>query len=340
LAQAIGRVDGEVLMGGRKVSRIDGELQRDLFDSPLTGQAHSERNLLQYPFFDLSKQAARKKISFFSGNVRIDVKAVEGQGIATIYDRDILFYAAGILREKIKEGVIPPPKELVFQAADFYRVAGRSRSNRNYENLESALERLLGTLNKTNLEVGGRGRTGWFTWLAQGTTCVYDIDEKTGERSMKAVRLVLGDWVYDAIVSSPELLSVPDSYFDLKPIFRRLYDIARVNCVNGPWRTTLGQLHYDVGSDGDLPEFKRAVKQAEAAGLPSFEVRITSEFLAPEVEPTNVDGEAQAKPKRGRPSIKNQIVEFLPSKRKLSAKKPTKRIPTETEEPLVLPVAD
>src|SRR3954451_22853004 len=135
-----------------------------------------------------------------------------GQGIATIYDRDILFYAAGILREKIKEGISPPPKELVFQAADFYRVAGRSRSNRNYENLESSLERLLGTLNKTNLEVGGRGRTGWFTWLAQGTTCVYDIDEKKGERSMKAVRLVLGDWVYDAIVSSPELLSVPDSY--------------------------------------------------------------------------------------------------------------------------------
>jgi hypothetical protein len=155
---------------------------------------------------------------------------------------------------------------------------------------------------------------------------------------MKAVRLVLGDWVYDAIVSSPELLSVPDSYFDLKPIFRRLYDIARVNCVNGPWQTTLGQLHYDVGSDGDLPEFKRAVKQAEGAGLPSFEVRVTNEFLSPEVE--LVDGEPKPKPKRGRPSIRNQIVEFLPSKRKLSAKKPGKRITTAKEEQSAVPIAD
>jgi len=319
---------------GRKVTRGAATLQRDLFDSPLTGQAQSERNLLLYPFFDLNKQPGRKRITFFSDNVKIDVKAVEGQGIATIYDRDLLFYAAGLLREKVRAGASPPPKELVFQAADFYRISGRSRSSKNYENLESTLERLTGTLNKTNIEAGGRGKTGWFTWLAEGTCCVYEIDDD-GERHMIAVKLVLGDWVWNAIVSSPELLAVPDAYFDLKPILRRLYDIARVRCTDAPWRTTLGELHYIVGSGGDLPEFKRAVREAQEIGLPGFDVRLTDEFQVQEVE---AGGEPKPQ-KRGRPSVKGQVVEFTPSRRRLAGKKVTRRRKAEEGEP-ELPMAE
>jgi hypothetical protein len=55
-----------------------------LFDSPLTGRVNSEHNLMLYPFFDLSRNAERKRLSFIDHNVKIEVRAMEGQGLATI----------------------------------------------------------------------------------------------------------------------------------------------------------------------------------------------------------------------------------------------------------------
>ena len=63
--------------------------QLELFDSPLQGNVKGERHIMEFPFFDLSKRARRKRLIFSDQErgVTIEIKAIEGSGIATIYDK-------------------------------------------------------------------------------------------------------------------------------------------------------------------------------------------------------------------------------------------------------------
>jgi plasmid replication initiation protein len=273
-----------------------------LFDSPLTGRVNSEHNLMLYPFSDLSRNAERKRLSFIDHNVKIEVRAMEGQGIATIYDRDLIIYAASIIVEKIERGEVPL-RELIFTANDFFRVASRDTSKNSYELLEGVVERLKSTTIKTNIETGGQGVTGWFNWLSEGTQLVYDIDPETGKRTLRAVRIVLCEWLFRAILRDRRMLAVPHCYFDLCPIDRRLWDLCRVNCQEGEmWRPTMQELHRSVGSDTTIADFKKSVvAAAERNALPSFSIHLTDERAHV--------GERR----RGRPSVATQIVEFRPT---------------------------
>jgi plasmid replication initiation protein len=57
-------------------------------------------------------------------------------------------------------------QDFYFTAHDLFRVTGVSGSSRSYTRLSDALERLQGTQIKTNIEAGGEGQAGFFSWLS------------------------------------------------------------------------------------------------------------------------------------------------------------------------------
>jgi plasmid replication initiation protein len=133
-----------------------------ILDSPLMKAVHSDRYLLEYPFFDLSKTAKRKRLAFSDGPVTIEVKAIEGQGVATIFDRDMIMYVASLMVQKIEAGE-NPGRDFVFSGRDFCLVSGRDTGGDSYDLLSKTVERLKGTVIKTNIETGGCGVDGYFS---------------------------------------------------------------------------------------------------------------------------------------------------------------------------------
>jgi plasmid replication initiation protein len=267
--------------------------------SPLRSAVESERTLLEYPLFDVSKSAKKRKLSYERDGVSIEIKAVEGEGIATIYDKDVILYAASLIRDQIKNG-LTPEKEVRFTAYDFQRICGRDNAGDSYDRISAALERLKGTLIRTNIEIGKRGKVGLFNWLDSGTELEYDIDEATGERKLQFVRVVLSEWLFTAIVGGKKFLTVHKGYFDLAPVERRLYDLARVYVSdNESWEVPLGVLREMIGCDMTPSQLKSTLLKVQKMGLPEYALEVTDRRL-----------EAVEKASRGRPSVASLLILF------------------------------
>ncbi len=255
--------------------------QMDLLDSPLHGKVKGERHIMEFPFFDLSRRARRKRLSYNDPErgITIDIKAVEGSGIATIYDKDMIVYVASLIVQDLAKGG-EPRRELQFSANDFFRVAGRDRSKRSYSNLENTVERLKGTLIKTNIETGGEGIDGWFNWFDSGTALQYARDKVTGEKRLKMIRVVLCEWLFRAILRDGKMLEYCDAYFSLRPIERRLYDLARVHCEDeAQWTIQLEPLRQLTGSDSELAKFRAQLATiSEGDRLPDYAIHLVDGF--------------------------------------------------------------
>lgn len=228
--------------------------QIELFDSPLTTSVKGETSLMEFPFFDLSKNGRVGGIHFDDGKVKIDIKAPNG-AVATIYDKDILIYLASIMVGKINKGETPT-QTFTFTAHDYFRVTNRNRSARNYDRIANALERLQGTQIRTNIETGGQGVTGFFSWIEKAEIN-YTLD-KSNRRVMKSITVRLCDFIYRAILKDRRFLTYHPGYFDLSPLERRLYEIARKHCGRqDEFRISLDRFHKKTGSDSNIRSFKR-----------------------------------------------------------------------------------
>jgi plasmid replication initiation protein len=155
-------------------------------------------------------------------------------------------------------------------------VTGRDRSKRSYTNLENTVERLKGTLIKTNIETGGQGIDGWFNWFDSGTALQYERDPESGEKRLKMIRVILCEWLFRAILRDRAMLDYCEAYFDLKPIERRLYDLARIHCEDQPvWVIDLEPLKGLVGSDGEMSKFRSQLAAiSEARSIPDHDIAL------------------------------------------------------------------
>ena len=154
--------------------------QGDLFllDSPLHGEIRGERSLMAFPFFALSKNAWMKPLTYDHATVSIEVRP-SASGVATIYDKEIVLYIASLMAAKLEAGE-DVAQDFVFTAHDLFSVTGSNHSARSYQRLSEALERLQGTQIKTNIEAGGEGEEGFFSWLSEAR--LHYSKTKTGEQ--------------------------------------------------------------------------------------------------------------------------------------------------------------
>lgn len=268
-----------------------------VFDSPLHGDVRGERSIMAFPFFALTKVAQMKPIEYRSENVSLEVRPSQ-KGVATIYDKEVVLYIASLMIAKLREGE-PAGQDFTFTAHDFFRVTGTSQSARSYDRLSGALERLQGTQIRTNIETGGEGEEGFFSWLSEAN--LKYMRRPGGEKRLKAVRVRLCDWLYRAIKMDQRILSYHHDYFSLGPIERRVYELARSHCgEDTPWEVDIDVLRRQVGSSDTAPRFKHALKGiAEADELPEYHVAICDEVAAP----------AAGEPKRpGRREVRTKVI--------------------------------
>lgn len=267
--------------------------QRDLFqlDSPLTGEIRGERSLMAFPFFALSKNAWMKPLAYEHGPVSIEVRP-SANGVATIYDKEIVLYIASLMAAKLEAGD-EVEQDFVFTAHDLFSVTGSNHSARSYARLSEALERLQGTQIKTNIEAGGEGEEGFFSWLSEAR--LHYTKTKTGERRLKAVKVRLCDWLYRAILRDRQVLDYAATYFQLGPIERRIYEVARSGVEDDRLEIDLPTFRLQIGYQNPLANFRTALKAIAGTGcIPDYDL----ELVEGEPEP---DEKGQGRGRRAAP---------------------------------------
>ena len=243
--------------------------QADLFalDSPLLTEVRGEQSLMAFPFFALSKGRWTKPLAYKTDAVSIEIVATS-KGIATIYDKEVLLYIASLMVAKLDAG-FQVSQDFYFTAHDLFRVTGVNGSARSYSRLSDALERLQGTQIKTNIEAGGEGQAGFFSWLSEAQ--LHYTKTKAGDKRLKAVKVRLCDWLYRAILRDRRVLDYAPTYFQLGPIERRLYEVARSACVQGAVDVDLDELRLQLGYQSSLKHFRYELKRiADEDVIPGF----------------------------------------------------------------------
>ena len=285
--------------------------QRDLFqlDSPLYGEIRGERSLMAFPFFALSKNAWMKPLSYEHATVSIEVRP-SANGVATIYDKEIVLYIASLMAAKL-EGGEDVAQDFVFTAHDLFSVTGSNHSARSYQRLSEALERLQGTQIKTNIEAGGEGEEGFFSWLSEAR--LHYSKTKTGERRLKAVKVRLCDWLFRAILRDRQVLNYAATYFQLGPIERRIYEVARSTCEDGRMEIDLATFRLQIGYQNPLSNFRAAMRGvAGTDAIPDYSIElIEDEAPLPSAAPatSTASASSEAEPaRRGRRAAPARVI--------------------------------
>jgi plasmid replication initiation protein len=225
--------------------------QLDLFRAlPGDFAPRDAQDLMAYPFFSLSKSHRVAPIDFAAGNVSIRVEAVPDHGMATIWDADILIWAASQIVEARDAGL----RTSRLMAATPYEIllfVGRGTSLRDYQRLKAALDRLQSTTVSTSIRQPAEGRRHRFSWINEW-------QERTDRDGKPAgIELIVPDWFYRAVLDDALVLTIDRAYFDLTGgLDRWLYRLVRKHGgrQHGGWRFDFRHLHQKSGS---LSPFKR-----------------------------------------------------------------------------------
>ena len=140
------------------VTRRFFDRQFDLFvpfvsDIPLRDQ----RETMERPFFSLSKRKRLKPIEYTSpdGGIFVSVYPNPEYGMATIWDADILIWAASVLHGMKRQGINDLPRTLIFQPYELLKTINRDTGGREYRLLREGLSRLQSTSIRTNMGLRG-----------------------------------------------------------------------------------------------------------------------------------------------------------------------------------------
>ena len=225
----------------------------DIFDA-LPG-FRDDRASMEHPVFSLSTKPDMRELHYEHNGNSITIKP-SGDGLATIYDKDILLYVISYLRAAMKQGY-EINQRVRLKAYDLLVSTNRPTAGVGYKRLEAALTRLRGTTIITNIETNGtRIREGF------GLIESWKIVEKSPDNErMIALEIKLSDWFFSSLLGD-ELLSINRDYFRLrKPLERRLYEIGRKHCgEQKEWQIGLEKLKKKTGSTSPDKKFKFLVK--------------------------------------------------------------------------------
>ena len=225
--------------------------QLDLFRTiPGNVAPRDAQDLMAYPFFSLSKTHRVTPIDFASGNVTIRVEAVPDHGMATIWDADILIWAASQIVEARDAG-FRTSRQIVATPYEVLKFIGRGTSLRDYQRLKAAFDRLQSTTVATSIRQHAEGRRHRFSWINEWK------ERRDGNGRPDGIELILPDWFYQAVLDEALVLTIDRAYFALTGgLDRWLYRLVRKHGGkqrNG-WRFDLRHLHQKSGS---LSPFKR-----------------------------------------------------------------------------------
>lgn len=223
---------------------------------------------MEHPFYSLSKKPETNIRLYKNGNNWLKITP-SIQGLATIYDKDILIYCISQIMAKIKAGD-KVSKRVKINSADLLRFANRGVSGRDYMALNDALERIRGTTITTNIRSGDEEQIDSFGLIES-----HSIRRKLGLNGrLLWCEVTLSDWVFNAIRAN-EVLTLHRDYFRLrKPLERRVYELARKHCgQQSEWKISLDLLLKKSGSQSPVKKFRHMIKElARSNHLPDYYV--------------------------------------------------------------------
>ncbi|WP_312219071.1 replication initiator protein A [Sphingobium yanoikuyae] len=225
--------------------------QLELFRSiPGNIAPRDAQDLMAWPFFSLAKSPRTVPIAFEMGQTWISVEAVHEHGMATIWDADILIWAASQLVEARDAGR-PTSRLMATTPFEILTYIGRGTGRDNYDRLKAALDRLQATSVATSIRQQHERRRHRFSWINEWQERLDSKGRPLG------IELILPDWFYAGVLDRALILTIDPAYFRLTGGLERwLYRIVRKHGGRqvGGWSFDLAHLHR---KSGVLSPYKR-----------------------------------------------------------------------------------
>jgi plasmid replication initiation protein len=232
---------------------------------------------MEHPFYALSKKPDTAVRRHQHGDKWLEViPSVKGQ--ATIYDKDILIYVVSQVMEALNRGE-KVSREIRFNPRDLLMFTNRGTGGKDYEAFCEGLDRLMGTVIKTNITTASSGsavplgdeeETGRFHLIEKAT-----VRRKNGSNGrILWAEITISEWIFNSIRRNQVLTLHPDYFRLRKPIERRVYEIARKFCGHSEsWKIGLDKLLSRTGARTELKRFRHTIREmARTDHLPDYHV--------------------------------------------------------------------
>ena len=238
-----------------------------------TGDAapRDQRDLMERPFFSLAKRPRTTPILYRAADIEVQVFAMPEHGMATIWDADVLIWAASQIVAAENSG-FPTSRFFRFMPYQLLRAIGRATGNRDYLLLKAALTRLQSTVIATTIRNDRHWRRRQFSWINEWE----EMPTRAGR--VEGMEFVLPEWFYASVLDRSLVLTIDPAYFGLKGgIERWLYRVARKHAGHQPegWAFEISHLHQKSGSCARPSDFALDLRRITARqSLPGYRLQI------------------------------------------------------------------
>lgn len=252
--------------GGRASERLDPFVIVAGDASP-----RDQRDLMERPFFSLSKSRRVQPILYRAGEIEVQVHGLPDHGMATIWDADLLIWAASQIVDAENHG-LRTSRLLRFTPYQLLTGIGRATGATEYRLFKAALRRLQSTVIATTIRQGEHWRRQQFSWINEWE----ERSTRTGR--IEGIEVVLPEWFYRGVVDRSLVLTIDPLYFRLTGgIERWLYRVARKHAgrqAHG-WVFELAHLHHKSGSLARPSDFALDIRRIVARQpLPGYRLAL------------------------------------------------------------------
>ena len=279
--------------------------QLDLFRAlPGDLAPRDAQDLMAYPFFSLAKSKRLTPIDFRAGQIAIRVEAVPEHGMATIWDADVLIWAASQIVHARDAG-LKTSRLMATTPYEILTFVGRGVSARDYHRLKAALDRLQSTTVATSIRQPTERRRHRFSWINEW--------KETADAHGRAlgIELILPDWFYVGVLDDALVLTIDRAYFALTGGLERwLYRLVRKHGGSQEygWSFDFAYLHAKSGGLSPLKHFVYDLRDiVRRQPLPGYNLAIERSISGKErldFKPSSVDPLAQAPRRRQRARLR------------------------------------
>jgi plasmid replication initiation protein len=236
--------------------------------------SRDQRDLMSQPFFSLAKGRRTAPILYEAGGIRVEVHGLPEHGMATIWDADVLIWAASQIVEAADHG-LKTSRFFRFTPYQLLIAIGRGPGQSQYVRLKRALQRLQSTVVLTTIRHGLNWRRMQFSWINEWEELVDACGHCHG------MEFVLPEWFYRGVLDRSLVLTIDPAYFALTGgIERWLYRVARRHAGHQPqgWAFELRHLYAKSGSAARFSDFALDVRRiARRQTLPGYDLFIELE---------------------------------------------------------------
>ncbi len=232
------------------------------------------QDLMAWPFFSLAKSRRITPIDFHMGNISIRVEATLEHGMATIWDADILIWAASQIVDARDKGLLTS-RLMTATPYEILTFIRRDDSARSYDRLKAALDRLQSTTVATSIRQPSERRRHRFSWINEWK------ERLDGQGKPLGIELILPDWFHAGVIDDALILTIDREYFDLTGGLERwLYRLVRKHGGRQTWGWSfdLRHLHLKSGTLSPLKHFAYDLREiVRRQPLPGYRLALTAD---------------------------------------------------------------